>query len=174
VYRLLPLDESNPATKTKIEIRKMENYLNNYKPVFIKTPDNNYTSPVSGLHYKLFEDIINKYLSLGDSAHAKQWAKKYLAYPETKILKPEFYNLYTGEMLIRAGLRKEGTAIIENVGRFMYKQYKNYEAFEPWSSDYLGMIDYARINILGKFDIQSKVLDDIIEELKKEKDNKEK
>lgn len=168
LYRFLPLMD-DPIAKIKIEVSNIEKYLkSNYSPPIVSYGNKNshHEDVLRGLHSKLFSDLINNYIALSDSVAAKEWAKKYLTYTETKKTQPSLYNLQMAETLLMTGHKTEATVLIEKIAKNLLDTYKKYSAIEYYSSreELLQSLDYLK-DLLFRKNITSKALEKIIADI---------
>jgi hypothetical protein len=171
VYRILPLDENLPDSKTFIEITKLQHFLlKHYKPV-VAPPDkslNLQQDMLLGIQTDLFVELINGYMSLKDTAKAKVWAERYLAHPEMKKLPPDFRDIEMAITLLNTGHINAAKLRFEKLAEKLSDVYRNYSALQYYQTkdELLQALDYFKY-MLGKKNITSDVLQKIIDDINK-------
>jgi hypothetical protein len=174
VYRILPLDESLPDSKTRIEIAKTGAFLSkNDKPVLVAYGRqlNQYQDIIHGVHSGMYADLINGYINLEKPAIAGQWAKRYLMHPDIKKISPEVNHISIAEALAAAGYKKEARLLIEKMAENLSANYGHYSALDycQTKEDLLSVLEYLKY-ALDQKKITSDVLEKIIEDIKGKKD----
>lgn len=169
VYRVLPIDESDPDAKTRIEINKTKDFLlKNYKPVIGRygNQNNENMDRLYGLHSRLFSSLISGYISLKDTTKAKYWASRYIAHPDLKELVPEFSDMQLAQALLHTGHNDKAIHLLERLAQKLAGNYRRYSALEYYQSrdELIGTLQYFGYMLREK-NISSDILEKLIADI---------
>ncbi len=81
IYRLVPTDYHQSASKKNAEIAKMEAFVGkDYKAVMLEYEDDDtyYEDALIGQHANLFANLIENYISIGERRKPPMWRKSIL------------------------------------------------------------------------------------------------
>jgi hypothetical protein len=167
IYRLVPTDYHQSASKKKAEIAKMEAFVGkDYKPVMLEYEDDDtyYEDALIGQHATLFANLIENYISIGERTKATNVAKKYLEMPDTKKMTPGLADMKMVKLLFQVDFIKEGKEMMEIIAERVTNDYKHgaATAFNTASSyrEWLGSLKEE----LRRYDESSDVINELLED----------
>lgn len=170
IYRVLPLDESLPAVKTKTEIEKIEKYLaQHYKPVIVAygKPPTRYEEAVN-IYRRLYAELINHYLNTDKQAKAKEWVANFLAHADLKKLSPGYDDIRMADALIGAGYANEAKLRLEKLANKLVADFHKNSALSIFQSrrEVQSALEYFKTQLGGK-NIKSPVIEKLLVDLEK-------
>jgi hypothetical protein len=167
IYRLVPTDYHQNATKRNAEIAKIEAFIaKDYQPVLLEYEDDDayYEDALMGQHATLFANLIENYISMGERLKATNAAKRYLDMPITKKMTPGLADMKMVKLLFQVDFIKEAKEMMEEIAERVAKDYKNNASTGFYTaSSYISWLGSLK-DELKRYDESSDVIDELLED----------